>query len=362
MHICHIAVDHRANDPRIYVRMVLPLIQEGFAVTLVARQSPITPVTTLKVNYIDYKPGLQGKLKMLAQARRLALNSRANIFHIHDPELLFLIPLLKQHGSVIYDVHENYTKSIVENRQGGRFSSLLAQGFSRFEKIIAKQCRAVVGATPEITALFAHHPHAVTICNYPPTATWVADLNDNQKQYDLAYVGGLAEERGLLDILDALTMLPDVSLALAGWFIDAKTEQAARNHPAWAQVCYCGQLDSSDVMCLLRQARIGLLPLWPQPRFLESLPLKLFEYMMAGIPVIASDFPYWRQIIGQNHCGVMIEPRKPVALAAAIRHLLAHPEDVEEMGKNGQRAVVEQYSWEAEFRKLLAIYKEVQPV
>jgi glycosyltransferase involved in cell wall biosynthesis len=83
----------------------------------------------------------------------------------------------------------------------------------------------------------------------------------------------------------------------------------------------------------------------------------MFEYMAAGIPVIASDFPLWREIVEGNHCGLCVDPLDSKAIALAIDWLLEHPEEAEKMGKNGQRAVRERYNWDNEAETLLAAYK-----
>jgi glycosyltransferase involved in cell wall biosynthesis len=88
-------------------------------------------------------------------------------------------------------------------------------------------------------------------------------------------------------------------------------------------------------------------------------PVKLFEYMAAGLPVVASNFPLWKEIVEGNRCGITVDPLDPKAIAQAIEYLLAHPEEARQMGENGRRAVEEKYNWEKEAEKLLALYKEL---
>jgi glycosyltransferase involved in cell wall biosynthesis len=85
----------------------------------------------------------------------------------------------------------------------------------------------------------------------------------------------------------------------------------------------------------------------------------MFEYMAAGLPVIASNFPLWKEIIEGNHCGIYVNPLKPKEIAKAIEYLIKHPKEAKRMGENGRKAVLEKYNWENESKKLLKIYEEL---
>jgi glycosyltransferase involved in cell wall biosynthesis len=96
--------------------------------------------------------------------------------------------------------------------------------------------------------------------------------------------------------------------------------------------------------------------LHPIRTYLDSLPVKMFEYMAAGIPVIASDFPLWREIVVGHKCGICVDPMDPRAIACAIDYLVAHPDVAREMGENGRRAARERYNWGHEEKRLLDFY------
>jgi glycosyltransferase involved in cell wall biosynthesis len=97
----------------------------------------------------------------------------------------------------------------------------------------------------------------------------------------------------------------------------------------------------------------------PVPNHIDSMPNKLFEYMSAGLPIIASDFPLWKQIVEGNKCGITVDPMNPKAIAEAIEYLLERPELMNEMGENGRKAVLEKYSWQKESEKLIKIYSDI---
>jgi glycosyltransferase involved in cell wall biosynthesis len=82
----------------------------------------------------------------------------------------------------------------------------------------------------------------------------------------------------------------------------------------------------------------------------------MFEYMAAGLPVIASRFPLWREIVEGNDCGVCVDPLDPAAIAAAIDLFCGDPALARRMGENGRRAVLARYDWRGEADKLAAFH------
>jgi len=105
---------------------------------------------------------------------------------------------------------------------------------------------------------------------------------------------------------------------------------------------------------IIAQCHVGLAVLHPIPNYVESYPTKTFEYMAMGLPVIASNFPLYREIVEGAECGICVDPLNPEEIAGAIRWIIDHPAEAEQMGKNGHRAVEERYNWGKEEKKLLS--------
>jgi glycosyltransferase involved in cell wall biosynthesis len=128
---------------------------------------------------------------------------------------------------------------------------------------------------------------------------------------------------------------PEARLVLIGSFATPELEQEARSLPGWRRVDYLGPLRRPEVGEQLAAARAGLVLFHPQPNHTEALPNKIFEYMAAGLPIVASDFPYWRSLLEPIGCAVWVDPLDPAGIATAMDDLLADEEGAGEMGRRG---------------------------
>ena len=107
------------------------------------------------------------------------------------------------------------------------------------------------------------------------------------------------------------------------------------------------------------QASMGIITFLPYSNNTSCLPNKLFDYMLVSLPVIASNFPLYKEVVEPHQCGLIVDPEKPEAIAEAMTYLIEHPAEARCMGENGRRAVTEQYNWDRESKKLLRIYETI---
>ncbi|MEG0692149.1 MAG: glycosyltransferase, partial [Oscillospiraceae bacterium] len=175
------------------------------------------------------------------------------------------------------------------------------------------------------------------------------------RENKVCYIGGITKIRGLFEMVDAVEGL-DVKLVLAGAFETEELKQQAEQRPGYKNVDFKGFLNREGIREVLSTSKAGLVTLYPTPTYVLSLPIKMFEYMIAEIPVIASDFPYWQDIVDDAKCGLCVNPLDVDEINAAIAYIIKNDDIAQEMGQNGRRMVLEKYNWDIEKKKLIALY------
>jgi glycosyltransferase involved in cell wall biosynthesis len=368
--VCHFSSVHPGLDIRIYRKQCVALAQAGFDVHLVigADETQVAEAAVAGVTLHPLAALGGGRLRrMVAQAWRCYRTAKAlnaDVYHFHDPELIPYGLLLSWQGrKVIYDLHEDLRADIHSKQWIPRplrhVIGAVARGVEHFA---ARRFAAMVAATPYIGALFDKSAARVAVIhNYPainelaaaPATVLIAAPRDS-----VCYVGAINEMRGIRYIIQALEMVP-VKLLLAGAFDPPALRLELKTYRGWRQVEEYGFVDRQKVGEIMARSLCGLVTLKPEPNFVNALPIKLFEYMAAGVPVIASDFPLWRGIVEDAECGICVDPENPNAIAKAINYLLTHPEEADEMGRNGRRAAESKYRWDGEGAKLVALYGDI---
>jgi glycosyltransferase involved in cell wall biosynthesis len=361
--VAHLTTAHPRDDVRIFHKECVSLAAAGYEMhLLVADGKGDARRSGVQVHDIG---GAQGRLRrMLLQPWRMWRAARAlpaKVFHVHDPELLPVALLLRWSGrKVIYDAHEDVPRAVLSKywiRPWLR--RLVATVFEAFEDFVARRLSAVVTATPHIARRFASlNRCTLDINNYPMQRELADGVQAATEGRTVCYIGGIGVIRGVMEMVTALEQA-DATLLMAGPFENADTEARVRALPGWKKVDYRGTVPRDEVRRIMAASRAGLLFFHPEPNHVDAQPNKMFEYMSAGLPVLASDFPLWRSLLEDSGAGRCANPQDATAIARCIAALLDDPAAARTMGERGRQAVNTVYHWAHEEAKLVQLYREV---
>ena len=173
----------------------------------------------------------------------------------------------------------------------------------------------------------------------------------------MLYLGGLMAGRGLEQLVDAIALVPEAQLVLLGDGVE-EGRLLERAAAGGATVLVLPPAPADLVVAYASSAAVGVSPIVPSClNYRYSLPNKLFQYMAAGIPVVASDFRQVRDVVEGAGSGVVVDTTRPDAIARALRRILADPFEAATMGALGRAAVEERFNWEASAAILRDVYE-----
>ena len=366
MKICHLTSVHSRYDTRIFLKECRSLVAANHDVSLVVADGKGDEERE-GVKIFDAGSSC-GRLDRIRNTTRRvfekACSLEADIYHLHDPELIPTgLKLKKLDKKVVFDAHEDVPKQLLDKPYLNMPAKwLLSKTFKLYEHYACSRLDGIIAATPFIRDKFIRiNKRSVDINNYPMVGELVSgESHWAQRRKQVCYVGGITKIRGILEVVKAMSYVKtNARLQLSGEFSENAVEQASRAEKGWSNVDALGFLNREQVRDVLQNSVGGLVTFRPALNHIDAQPNKMFEYMSAGIPVIASHFPLWEGIIEGNGCGLCVDPLNPTAIAEAIDYLVSHPIEAERMGRNGKRAVLEKYNWGIEEAKLIQFYNQL---
>ena len=354
MKVCHLTSAHPQEDIRIFEKECVSLAAAGYE-TYQISCGKSGEKKGVKFIGIGEAP-LSRKARMIKTAKQVylaAVKLDADIYHFHDPELLpYGLKLKKQGKKVIFDSHEDVPGQIRDKEWIPKLlRRLIAKLYEQYETHVVKRIDAVVVATAHIGEKFRNRAKKVAVVNNYPRLDDIAfhDTPFTEREAVVCYAGGIEVNRGEQIMIEAMKGV-DGKLLIAG---DHEIADIGNS------ISYIGRLNRTGINELYGSAVAGLCILKPIDNYFYSKPIKVYEYMAAGLPYICSDFPGWRKVAEESGAGVCVDPENIQAITETIKYFLENRNDGQEMGKRGREYVLKQCNWSNEEQSLLSLYQEL---
>lgn len=357
------------------------LSEAGYRVTVLAEGALSLPARESRAGYevvrVPRPLARLPLLRFLAYRQRLVnalVRTRPDILHAHDSDTLEPVAAAARRLGVpfVYDAHELWLGQVRRGRSRAYWTAFLAY-FWLIEHWLIGRAAAVITVSPPI----ARHlervyrlPQVHLVPNFP-------DADGEPAPRDLRslpggdaipaevpivlYLGGIMPGRGIEQLVTAMTEVPGAHLVFLGYgaMADEILSLAARLGIG-DRVHRLGPVPGTDVVDYAASATVGVSAAIPSCLSYEySLPNKLFQYMAAGLPVVASDFAHVRAVVSDTGAGLTADMTQPPRIAAALRTILGDPSAARSMGRSARQAIVERFNWSVASRELLGVYASV---
>jgi glycosyltransferase involved in cell wall biosynthesis len=369
--VCHLSPIESGRDNRAYIRQALPTTSYGLSLSIVGPHGLRDSIQ--KVQFVPLTTSRSRALRILRAPKGVfrALRQNADIYHVHNPENIpagLLLKLLFR-KRVVYDSREDFPAMMLNKTYlSPSLRKLAKQAVFHAERLAAKYLDGFVTADAGTLRPHAKVGKSRKLVFYNlPNLEFFPQPIEEAKSFDLVYRGGLSERAGTLVLLDAVGLLADegrrASLLMFGYTDNEEARRLIVNRIRALglenQVTLAGRIPHDRMAATLSQARVAVSPLQNNPKFLNNIPVKVFESWACALPVVSSDLPPIRPFYDRDQYRLLVKPGEPADLARAIGDLLERPDEIRRIGKQCRQKVIERYNNAIEIRKLLFFYRRV---
>lgn len=360
--IMMVSTVHKTMDMRILQREALSLSKAGYDVSFLSVCDGQSDFQGVKI--LPIKPTNNRKVRMFLRpfsVIKSVFKYKPDAVHFHDPELLPAALFLRLFGfTTVYDAHEDFPAQTLSKYWLPEKKRLnLAKWAARYVNFCTKRMHQIIAATPRIKSeLEKNNQYIDIVNNYPKLDEFPEIIPWEDRESKIIFIGGATRIRGFVELVDSLSQCK-VPLDFAGEIDPPELREELEKLEGWQYVTELGFLPRKETALALGTSKIGIVTYKPEPNHLHAQPNKIFEYMAAGIPMVVSDFPYWRELLGKYDCAEFVDPENPTEIAAAIARLHENDDRSRRMGESGRKAIEVEYNWDIEAKNLCSIYKKL---
>jgi len=372
MKICMLTTGHNAMDDRIFYKEACSLRKVYDEVYVIAPDKKKNyNVNGINIIGITEPSSLSDRFKIIDELIKEAIKVNADVYHFHDYEILSKILMIKKklpNAKIIYDVHEHYPDMIRMSKKVPKAAKgLLGLIVDKYEIHISKKLDFIITADDAVKERFKQYVDNVEVIYNFSDFDFSNDIYI-EKEYDLIYQGGITLERGIFEVVKSVKIAKEkfdkIKMVFVGPFNDVKAKQMVNDYIEKNglnnNIQFTGNVPHKDVEMYIRKSKIGIVTLLPYPKYFKNIPIKQFEYMSCGIPVIGSDLPPIKKFVTSYNSGIIVDPTKPEEIANAISKILDNEELRIRLGNNGIKAVKEAYNWGNMEQYLYKIYSKME--
>lgn len=368
--IVHLTTVHIRTDTRILYKEVQSLSKK-YKTTLIVADGKGNSVNE-NVEILDLgKPKNRIFRILFYGLKAMATIKKRNIscIHIHDPELIMISLLLKIRGyKVIYDIHELVYEDI---RTKGWISSKIIKNciawiYKKLEKMAMKFFDGIVLAEDGYKEYFEKNYKEFNnkieyVRNYPIKKMFINSNKEfpfpSGKENNLIYLGAISRDRGILELVNAMKFLDETFklFILGKWNDDALLNECKKSE-GWTKVDNIGYVKPDKISMYIQQSKLGMCTLHKIENFAYTTPVKSFEYLINGVPLVMTDFEYWEKFY--HGASIFVNPYNSKEVAKKIKTLVLDNNKIDDMAKKGYE-LANKHCWENEEIRLFKLYKKV---
>ena len=357
--IAHFTSAHSREDPRIYYKQCESL-SKIYNVTLVVADGRGNRINN-QIQIIDlgkFNSRISRFFLSPFYFLYLALKNNFSLIHLHDPELLIICPFIFWKTRIIFDFHEDIKSQFeVRNYMNNFLKIIVLKIFIIYEYLSLKFLTGIVLATPEIRKNYKSFKRKVVINNFPIKKNYKSPYKQ-RKINAIIYVGVITAERGILEVMESLSLTNSKpKFLIVGKCFDKNLMSKIKKMKEFKYVSLLGWKKHTEIPKIIKKCHAGIATLHPKRNYIKSQPTKIFEYMMSDIPIILSNFPHWRKLIGKNKFLHFVDPFSKYQIAKKIDKLCNNKK--KKNIKNLYKHTEIKFSWENEEKKLINFYSEI---